>query len=581
MPSGIGDEIRVDFKTLAARTKQRDCQRLIESRHAMVAYRPTFNRSPDPAVAATTACSLLSISSADEGLADWKQRIDRGPAGAFVSVTNGGRLLLARGKAGVEQMFFKSTEQGVVFCSDLRILNRLGLEIDRRSCAAFLHYFYIPAPRTIYKKVRSLLPGELCTFDSSGSPRSTHFADCFIDEADAGFRGQGQKYTMGDFENAVKAATANTLSLAVGRAALLLSGGKDSSGLAVAASLSGMEDLETVTVAFPGHSDDEGEDAAVVARSLGLRHRVCHFTADDYIAAFPDFLASIGQPMGDPAAVPLYLLFRELGEQFGSIVDGTGNDAYFGLKAGRRGKKVWWMRQNLPRVARLAGRIGDWLELTGHGKAGQFLIDPQEQFVSWRGFSKRQSEHMCGTSVGWREFPVYRLYDRCPDPDTHMTRTVTEIWEPEAAYRKVVQQSLNFDFDVCYPYLDPVVEKTARGMPPASRFRGSKNKIALRAMLEKNLPNDIVEKPKGSFIFPKADLLTKCKNTHLAFLLDDPWESDTLALDSVAFRSIHDEYQEKGNVTEGQMYALYMLVSWLDSERRTRDLIPGWLVDRA
>ena len=546
----------------------------------MVAYRPIFNRSADPKVAATTACSLLSISSADEGPPHWKRRIGLRPAAAFVSVTKTGKLALARGKAGVEQMYFKNTEQGVVFCSDLRVLNRLGLEIDRRSCAAFLHYFYIPAPRTIYRDVRSLLPGELCLFDSSSSPRRTYFADWFGDDGNSDFKGQLDEHTTSDFETAVKAATANSIGQISARAALLLSGGKDSSGLAVAANLSEIRDLETVTVSFPGYSHDEGEDAAVVARSMGLRHRAYHFTADDYIDAFPDFLASVGQPMGDPAAVPLYMLFRELEKHFNCIVDGTGNDAYFGLKAGPRGRKLWWMRQHLPRVARLAGRIGDWSETAGRGRIGQFLIDPQEQFISWRGFSKRQSENMCGTSVGWSEFPLYRLYDRCPNPDIHMTRTITEIWEPEAAYRKVVQQSLNFDFDLCYPYLDPMLEKTVRAMSPASRFRGSKNKIALRAMLETNLPENIVEKPKGSFIYPKADLLAKCQNTHLANLLDNRWESDTLAIDSVAFRSIHDEYQEKGKVTEGQMYALYMLVSWLERERRNQDAIPAWLVDR-
>ena len=81
------------------------------------------------------------------------------------------RLFLARDRVGKKPLNYTLVNGGIVFCSELTPLARhprVSREMDLEALELYLQLQYIPAPWTIYKHVRKLLPAHYAIFDRSG-----------------------------------------------------------------------------------------------------------------------------------------------------------------------------------------------------------------------------------------------------------------------------------------------------------------------------------------------------------------------------------------------------------------------------
>src|SRR5947209_6708043 len=72
------------------------------------------------------------------------------------------KLLLARDRVGKKPLFYAADEQRVLFGSELKALlagDSLSRTIDQEALADYFSFGYLPAPQTIYRSVRKVLPG--------------------------------------------------------------------------------------------------------------------------------------------------------------------------------------------------------------------------------------------------------------------------------------------------------------------------------------------------------------------------------------------------------------------------------------
>src|SRR5688572_22144513 len=80
-------------------------------------------------------------------------------------------LFVARDRVGKKPLLFwhDTATNRVAFASEMRVLTALGAprDLDHESIALFLRLGYIPAPHTIFRSVRKLLPGHF--FDTDGT----------------------------------------------------------------------------------------------------------------------------------------------------------------------------------------------------------------------------------------------------------------------------------------------------------------------------------------------------------------------------------------------------------------------------
>src|SRR5689334_19164971 len=72
------------------------------------------------------------------------------------------KLLLARDRVGEKPLYYTTEKHRVIFGSELKALlaaDSLSREIDPQALSDYFSLGYVPAPKTIYRNVRKVMPG--------------------------------------------------------------------------------------------------------------------------------------------------------------------------------------------------------------------------------------------------------------------------------------------------------------------------------------------------------------------------------------------------------------------------------------
>ena len=88
------------------------------------------------------------------------------------------RLLLSRDRLGIKPLFYAEHPGGLVFASELHALLRSGLidgELNPAALDAYFQFLYVPAPDTIFAKVKKLLPGEQLVWEGGHATCSAYW----------------------------------------------------------------------------------------------------------------------------------------------------------------------------------------------------------------------------------------------------------------------------------------------------------------------------------------------------------------------------------------------------------------------
>jgi len=82
------------------------------------------------------------------------------------------KLLLARDRLGKKPLFYSPNRKRVLFGSELKALlaaDGLSRDMDTQALTDYFSFGYIPAPKTIYRDVRKVLPGHYVVVSGDGS----------------------------------------------------------------------------------------------------------------------------------------------------------------------------------------------------------------------------------------------------------------------------------------------------------------------------------------------------------------------------------------------------------------------------
>ncbi|HWA38239.1 MAG TPA: asparagine synthase-related protein [Burkholderiales bacterium] len=281
-------------------------------------------------------------------------------------------LLLARDPLGHKPLYVLLPPTGreawsLAFASELRALLASRLagtpRLDAAGVASFVWNGFVMAPRTMVQGISSLQPGELRAFDARARPT-----------AERHFWSMPRPAPQDDDDRRVRDSLHDSVRRSLrcsGSAAVLLSGGIDSSSIANLARLQlaeGAAPLRTFCLAMEDAQLNEGDDARAIAQALGTRHEEVVLTERAFLSSLEDALASLDQPSFD--GLNQYHICRALREAGIDVaLGGIGGDAIFG------GDKT--LRQ-LPRLE-LAATLSGWIPAAariGAARAIANLVQP-------------------------------------------------------------------------------------------------------------------------------------------------------------------------------------------------------------
>lgn len=240
------------------------------------------------------------------------------------------KLFLARDPFGVKPLYFAQPTTGFVFASELRALLASGHvsgEIDPAAVSDSLAYLATPAPRTIYKNIRSLRPGECAEWHAGKLIIRSYWT--FKDAARAEHAACA---TREDFITELRRRLDDTIrahSLADVPVGAFLSGGLDSSAIVGLMSRQSAGPLNTFSIGFQEADYCEATAAAATAAHFGTRHQT-HILSGEQVARDIDtIIDTLDQPTGD-AVNTYYVSHLARAGGVTAALSGLGGDEVFG-----------------------------------------------------------------------------------------------------------------------------------------------------------------------------------------------------------------------------------------------------------
>jgi asparagine synthase (glutamine-hydrolysing) len=509
-------------------------------------------------------------------------------------------LHLVRDRLGEKPLYYGVLGRTVVFGSELRAVTAhpdFKREIDRRALSLLLRLNYIPAPLTIFTDVRKLAAGTFVSVrpDRSGWPEPEvwwHFLTAARTAMTARPREGAEHAALEQLEPVLEQSVSRRLVADV-PIGMFLSGGIDSSLVAALAQRASSRSVRTFTVGFGGQGNDEADYAEAVARHLGTDHTRFDLRVDDALDLVPDLGRFYDEPFADPSQLPTLLMCREARRHVTVALSGDGGDEAFGgyrrYTAGTTlSRRLLPLPLGVRRAAARAldavpGRMWDGIEsgaqrlrprsagsglgTRAHKLAGMLTAaSSREVYMSLvSAWEDAEAVVVGGPDSAWSGPPTLSGLMASPGEEMMAWDTLSTL--PDEMLVKVDRASMAFGLEVRPPLVGHTVVEAAWALPPSLRIDGGVGKQALRQLLDRYVPRDLVDRPKTGFDPPLGSWLRGPLRS---------WAEDHLAesrlreqglLDPGAVRACWDAHLAGRPGLDYALWSVLVFEAWLDARR--------------
>jgi asparagine synthase (glutamine-hydrolysing) len=235
------------------------------------------------------------------------------------------RLLLVRDRLGKKPLVWTRLPDGTLaFASELKAFHGLPgfrMEPDLPALDAYLALQYVPGTRTGVRGVQRLEPGSMLIVEE-GSERTERYWEPQREDEPAD-DAEWLERVRAAVTSAVRKRLASDVPLGA-----LLSGGVDSAVVVALMAEASADPVRTFTVGFEDERYDERAFARAVAERYATRHEEV-VLAPDAAATLPRLAAAFDEPLGDEAALPLFLICEAARREVTVALVGDGGDESF------------------------------------------------------------------------------------------------------------------------------------------------------------------------------------------------------------------------------------------------------------
>lgn len=508
-------------------------------------------------------------------------------------------LSLARDRLGEKPLYYGRMGQSVLFASEPQALwehpDWVG-EIDRGALALLMRHNYIPAPHSVFRGVRKLLPGSICVI---GLDRSAEAIERYWAPGEL-----GREPFTGSAEEAVDALDRllrETLSgqmLADVPLGAFLSGGIDSSTIVALMQATSARAVQTFSIGFEDPDYDEAPHARAIARHLGTEHHELVVSNRDMLDVVPRLAHIYAEPFADSSQIPTLLVAQMARRQVTVALSGDGGDELF---AG------YTRYRQIERLARTAGRIPASLRGLPAAALRRISAERLDTLIGTLAGSRaprRAGDRLLKAAEAGGAAGVAGLYRALVTLWHDPARLVVGGSEPETAFTHIsethfradpVRAAMSLDLasylpddilakvdraamatslETRVPLLDHRIVAFAARLPTGLLVRDGATKWPLRQLLYRHVPRDLVERPKKGFAVPLETWLRGPLREWAEALIDPVRLAREGLLDPAPVQRAWAEHQGGHRNLQYRLWTVLMLQSWLET-RGARALGPA------
>ncbi|MDJ1473176.1 asparagine synthase (glutamine-hydrolyzing) [Xanthocytophaga flava] len=454
-------------------------------------------------------------------------------------------LFIARDRFGVKPLVYTVDEDRLLFASEMKALFVFGFpkKVDYASLQQYLQLNYIPAPNTIFKDVKKLMPGHFIKI--KGREVSVKQWYNLPEQV------KSRKTYTGSYEQAQKD-LASLLDASVQRRMIadvplgaFLSGGIDSSVIVALASRH-TQHLNTFSIGYRDEPFfDETKYANLVAKKFNTNHTVFSLSNDDLLDGLYDMLDYTDEPFADSSALAVYILSKRTRKKVTVALSGDGADeifagynkhaAEFRVREGGwqnsviAGLKGLWDALPKSRSSALGNKVRQlqkfaeitamspsdryWrmATFTGEAQASALLNLPESEKTEQELNTRRKAslQHLL-TDKDFNDFLL-------TDVDLVLTNDMLT---------KVDMMSMANSLEVRNPFLDYTVVEFAFSLPTSYKIDSGMKKKIVQDAFRNELPSELYKRPKHGFEVP---LLKWMRNELKSLITNDLLNDDFIA----------------------------------------------------
>ncbi|MFL6717200.1 MAG: asparagine synthase (glutamine-hydrolyzing) [Burkholderiaceae bacterium] len=452
-------------------------------------------------------------------------------------------LTLGRDRIGEKPLYYGWQGIGAdavfLFGSELKALRahpRFENRIDRAALALQLRHNYIPAPYSIYRGIRKLMPGSLLTVSlRNPAPRISHYwqAAAIAARGIADPIQADPQAALDQLENLLRDAVLAQMVADVPLGAFL-SGGVDSSLIVALMQAQSPRPVRTFTIGFDDDAYNEARHAARVAQHLGTDHHELYVSGAEAMAVIPSLPALYDEPFSDSSQIPTFLVSKLARQQVTVALSGDGGDELFCGYGRVLSTAALWRRLSLAPapLRRLGAHVLDAMPaaLVQGGDRGIRLFSARGAAATGLGNKVEKAAGMLRSAslselsrtmvshwfdpasvvIGAHEGAT--LFDAPPGlaGAGHVQQLMLldlETYLPDDIMVKVDRAAMGASLETRAPFLDHRVVEFAWRLPQSMKVRDGRGKWALREVLYRHVPKPLIDRPKMGFGVPVGDWL--------------------------------------------------------------------------
>jgi asparagine synthase (glutamine-hydrolysing) len=422
------------------------------------------------------------------------------------------QILLARDRFGKKPLYYALLPGGLYFASELKALRTAGvpLQIDSEALRFYFQFCYIPDPQSPFQHIRKLPPGGWMIYGQDGRvsqgrywrlPPPAESSSGETSESDLCDQLRSQ------FDEAVRIRMRADVPLGA-----FLSGGIDSSSIVASMALQSSSPVRTFSIGFKESQFNELPYAALVARKYNTVHHAIE-VQPDAVNLVSRLVRHFGEPFGDSAAIPMFVLSEFASRYVKVALSGDGGDELFGGYDSFRMMKKLDFVDRVPRpLRRLVSAIADRLPYSVYGKNYLRMISRPSSLERY--FENNYAPYYVRTRILTPEWmlPVEagflrRKFADCLLPNGASILSQAMYFEGTANLTgdmlvKVDRMSMANSLEVRCPLLDHMLAEFAATIPHEKKIVGKTGKHILMKALGHRIPPEILSRPKMGFGVP-------------------------------------------------------------------------------
>jgi len=468
-------------------------------------------------------------------------------------------VVLARDRLGIKPLYYAPLGDSVAFASELTALLEhpaVGSTISERALQQYWAFRYIPAPESILSDVRKLPPATVTTIsmdEPSVSPRRYW-------SLDATSSGSSNRSIRSLLESSVEKRLMADVPLGS-----FLSGGLDSTTITALMTEVSDDPVQTFSVGFANSEYDESSFARRVADDLGADHH--ELTVDpESMQIFDQVVASMDEPLADPAMIPTYLLAEHAVENVKVVLTGEGSDELFaGYDYYGRYTNWWDKAGGLPGPVYSLAKTGRRLapEKTAPERYLRYLAAHADQVSALTTVKSPRWDGLTFDNEAVQD-SIRGVVTESVRPEDDYLRNLLRFDQqyslPDNLLTKVDRMTMANSLEARVPFLDHRIVERVNSIPTRQHLANG-TKPVLRRAVSDIVPGYVLEREKHGFNVPTAEWFAEPLD-QIEAIFDEEVLSGIPYVDTKKVHTLLDRHQSAETDYSNYLWKILVYVSW-------------------